>query len=296
MLLASTTAVLSSCLKDKDFEDRKYGMDGVSDIQLVEIAEAPEIVYALDYVNVDTTFGLFTVHLNTAQPAAQDIQVTLVKNDAIVDAYNADNGTHFVVPPSSVYSLPNNLVVTIPKGSRDGQLAFKANPVQLSAEEYALGFSIESTTGGSFTASKNYKDIFVYIGVKNKWEGTYESEGYLYHPTASRDVHEDKAVTTVNPRAVRVTLGDLGTSNYAAVLTIDANNKVTITAAPGAAGAPYTQFDSGLPSSNPGYVPGWSGSASTNNTYDPVAKKFYLRYGYMGSNGWRVTEEILTMK
>jgi len=73
-------------------------------------------------------------------------------------------------------------------------------------------------------------------------------------------------------------------------------NAVTVTAAPGAAGAPYTMFSAGLPTSNPGYTAAWTGSAECNNTYDPATKTFKLRYGYLGGTGWRVTEEILTRK
>ncbi|MEO8416647.1 MAG: hypothetical protein ABI472_23480 [Ginsengibacter sp.] len=54
-------------------------------------------------------------------------------------------------------------------------------------------------------------------------------------------------------------------------------------------------FTSGLPATNPGYTPQWSGSASCNNTYDPASKTFYVRYGYLGSNGWRVTEEAIKL-
>ena len=131
----------------------------------------------------------------------------------------------------------------------------------------------------------------------NKYEGSYTSNGYFYHPSSPRAISNlVKSILTSGPNSVIVDLGDLGSSGYQAVFTIDpATNNVTITAAPGAAGAPYTMFTSGLPDTNPGYTPQWGGSASCNNTYDPNTKTFYVRYGYMGSTGWRVTEEVINM-
>ncbi|SDS92336.1 hypothetical protein SAMN05216490_2100 [Mucilaginibacter mallensis] len=131
----------------------------------------------------------------------------------------------------------------------------------------------------------------------NKYEGPYTSNGYFYHPSDPRAITNlVKSVLTSGPNSVIVDLGDLGSSGYQAVFTIDpATNNVTITAAPGAGGAPYTMFTSGLPTTNPGYTPQWAGSAACNNTYDPATKTFHVRYGYLGSTGWRVTEEAITM-
>lgn len=129
----------------------------------------------------------------------------------------------------------------------------------------------------------------------NKFEGRYTSNGYFYHPSSSRDITNlGKDVLTAGPNSVTVDLGDLGGSGYTALITIDPNtNQLTIAAAPGAGGAPYTMFTSGLPATNPGYTPQWPGSALCNNTYDPATKTFYVRYGYMGASGWRVTEEVI---
>lgn len=131
----------------------------------------------------------------------------------------------------------------------------------------------------------------------NKYEGQYTSNGYFYHPSSPRAITNlAKYVLTAGPNSVTVDLGDLGGSGYQALITIDPNtNQLTIAAAPGAVGAPYTMFTSGLPATNPGYTPQWSGSASCNNTYDPATKTFYVRYGYLGSNGWRVTEEAIKL-
>ena len=69
-----------------------------------------------------------------------------------------------------------------------------------------------------------------------------------------------------------------------------------VSAAPNAAGAPYTQFDNALPGSNPGYTAGWPLSALCNNSFDPIARVFKLRYGYLNqASGWRIFEEIIKL-
>lgn len=121
------------------------------------------------------------------------------------------------------------------------------------------------------------------------------SDGYIYHPSAPRPITNfPKIFEEISPGVLKIDMGDLGSAGYAAILNIDPlTNRITISAAPGAAGAPYTQFDSGLPSQNPGYTPQWPGSAQCSNLYDPVAREYRLRYGYLGGTGWRVTEEII---
>lgn len=131
------------------------------------------------------------------------------------------------------------------------------------------------------------------LPVVNQYEGNYHSTGYFYHPSSPRSIDADKYLTTIDENTVKVELGDLGGSNYYANIKINSDNSLTITAADGAEGAPYTMFTSGLPDSDPGYTAQWDNSAECNNTYDPSTKTFYVRYGYMGSTGWRVTEEIL---
>ncbi len=123
------------------------------------------------------------------------------------------------------------------------------------------------------------------------------STGYFYHPAISRIINENKDITLVSANIFEMGVADLGGSGYTVNLALDpVTNHVNITAALGAAGAPYTQFDSGLPTSNPVYTPAWPNSAECNNTYDPATHTFKLRYGYSNAtSGWRVIEEIVQM-
>ncbi|WP_439557671.1 BT_3987 domain-containing protein [Dyadobacter sp.] len=229
-----------------------------------------------------------TVSYSGAHVAPQDITVTLGVDTAAVSQYNAEQEEAFDVIDPSLYTIPATVV--IPKGQRTAQVMIKVKPSQFDfSKNYVLPIQIKSAS--SANVSGNFGTILLALKAKNIYDATYESTGYVYHPTAPRAVHADKHMETVSPNTVKVELGDLGGSGYFANVTVDPKtNKVTITPAAGAAGAPYTQFDTALPSP---YTPQWADAGKANNTYDPATKTFYLRYGYMGGNGWRVTEEIL---
>jgi len=165
------------------------------------------------------------------------------------------------------------------------------------AVSYMVPVSITSVAGGTNGvkgAPSTGTAYFHVIG--NPLAGDYVGNGYVYHPTLPRDViDEPKTLSPNSPDELFWEWGDLGYAGYVAILKTDpTTNKVTVRAAPGAAGAPYTQFDTELPNSFPGYTPGWPGSAQCDNTYDPTTKTFKLRVGYLNSaSGWRVSEEFV---
>jgi hypothetical protein len=217
--------------------------------------------------------------------ASSTIKVTL--------AVPAANGTFTSVERAKI-SL-NNLVMyfDISTAATITAAGGTSKPGDVGDFSKPLSYVVTAANGQKRTWTVNVAPL----PVINKYEGTYTSNGYFYHPSSPRDITNlVKSVLTSGPNSVLVDLGDLGSNGYQAEFTIDpATNKVTITAAPGAGGAPYTMFTSGLPTTNPGYTPQWAGSASCNNTYDPATKTFFVRYGYMGGTGWRVTEEAIKM-
>ena len=286
----------TGCLKDKDFDNYKYGIKdpasqpkGVLFQQSKVDADGVQVPAISGIVGVSTPQTIQTlVKIAADGAAASDVHVKLVLDNSLL------TGTGLTALGTSSYTIPS-LDIVIPAGQKYIQFAItvpNASTIDPSVV-YGLGFTIASVEGG-YTVAANSKNVVLGIAIKNPYDGTYHSTGYVYHPASPRAVDEVKDLPTVSATTVSCFLGDLGTAGYISYLTVNpATNKVTITAAPGAAGAPYTQFDSGLPTTSPGYTPKWSGSAQCNNTYDPATKTFYLRYGYVGGTGWRVTEEIL---
>jgi hypothetical protein len=220
------------------------------------------------------------------------VTVNLATDDALVTAAGLE------LMPAGAYTI-NSLNVTIPAGEITSDALKITIPDANSLDptkKYGIGFKITSADQG-YTVAKNLSTMVIAFAIKNQYEGTYHSTGYLYHPSAPRDIDEDKEVLTVNATTSIVSLGDLGGNDYYAYFEVDpATNAVTITPAAGHATPPLTMFTTGLPTSNPGYTPQWPGSADSNNTYDPATKTFKVRYGYLGGTGWRVTEEHITLK
>ncbi|KAA0991652.1 BT_3987 domain-containing protein [Dyadobacter aurulentus] len=284
-------AAFSSCLKDDitlDPDKSTNVIEFKNPSSFVSPSGSTYSMYSKSFDLAPEADYAITVSYSGAQVAPEDITVTLGVDTAAVTQYNAEQEEAFDVMEPNLYTIPATVV--IPKGQRTSQVLIKVKPSQFDfAKNYVLPIQIKSASSG--IVSGNFGTILLALKAKNIYDATYESTGYVYHPTAPRAVHAEKHMETVSPTTVKVELGDLGGSGYFANVTVDPKtNKVTITPAAGAAGAPYTQFDTALPTP---YTPQWDNASKANNTYDPATKTFYLRYGYMGGNGWRVTEEIL---
>ncbi len=263
------TVIASSCLKS-----------GLDTLPAFSDAKIDRFDFEYRWVNSKGSFSVQTLTTNS-----------VVSNDTVKISIS-------VPAPSSTFPEAER-----PKVSLSNIVAYcnistaaKMEPVSGSPR---LGVPADFTNGpfkykvtAADGSSKIWTVVVAPLPVINKYEGTYTANGYFYHPSSPRDIAGmNKYLSSSDANSVTVELGDLGGSGYFALLTVNSDNSLTITPAPGAAGAPYTMFTSGLPTSNPGYTAQWSGSSSCNNRYDPATKTFYVRYGYLGGTGWRVTEE-----
>ncbi|SDD72698.1 DUF4998 domain-containing protein [Niabella drilacis] len=158
---------------------------------------------------------------------------------------------------------------------------------------YQLGTAI--TYRSLYAPENNAYDLFsVAPGTVDLAKATYSAvtTGYLYHPSSPRALSATKTLIPGGANGLIIDVADLGGSGYKALITVNPDNSLTVTEAPGAAGAPYMMFTAGLPAP---YTAAWTGSASCNNTYDPVTKTYKVRYGYGTEGAYRVTEEIIVM-
>jgi uncharacterized protein DUF1735/uncharacterized protein DUF4361 len=297
-ILSLLCIIVTGCLKDDDFDNGSIQSvhNTGADIKPIEIkltaADATNFfVLAVDNSNNDTVVDLVPINLATADAAPEDIHVTVELDATLINDYDTINAADYAMPASSMYTIVNPEVI-IPKGSHTGYLQIKFKPSDFIGGSWALGFKIASVKETGYTISGNLSTGIVAITVKNQYDANYHSTGYVYHPSSPRPVDQTERLSTVSANSVACSFGDLGGSGYVALLTIDpVTNKVTISDY--TTGIPIVGFDNGLPSTNPGYTPQWSGSSQCNNTYDPVTKTFYIRMGYLGSTGWRVSEEII---
>ncbi|HEY0109382.1 MAG TPA: DUF1735 domain-containing protein [Fibrella sp.] len=297
LALAGATALfLSSCLKDKNIEDRVYGMRGISDVKLVELPQAPEQTIAMNFFNRDTTFSLLAVRLNSDQPASQDIKVTLVPNPTLVADYNTAHGTNYTVPGSNVYTV-DNLTVTIPAGQREGYLKVTTNPANVAQGTYALGFSIGSVSDNSIVLSENYKNLLVFLSVKNKYDGIYSLKGFVTMGgnTPVKEISipcgHDLEIELATSGISSVTMSHQpaytsgGPSYFNGLYPIRINfnettDKVTGVSNLGslAASFPYVFPDPSAP--------------TYDSRYDPATKTIYMRYRINNSGTWYAIDTL----
>jgi hypothetical protein len=281
-LLATT---LVSCLKDKEIEDQKYGMINLDANKIVEIPGAENHLrqFALDFKDNDTTFNYIPVRLAANDVAQEDIKVTLsVASSAdSIESYNDEHHTSVEVFPSSLYSFPNGLTVTIPKGSREAFLAIKTNPINFDPSSvYGLNFRVESVSGSGYVISQNFRNMLALIQAKNQYDGRYTLNGKFYHPTSSPNYDAftvEVELHTTGPNTNKLYVPEFGGyygpglfggalnafGSQEPAFTIDpATNKVTVQNAYAAAVTFYTMA--------PDY----------DSHYDPATRTIYAKYGY----------------
>ena len=284
--IVSTVFILSGCKKDQQ-------ENTVKGIFIIPTSQAPSEVYKIDF---SPTPQIVRFAAELSQPASENVSGTFSIDNSLVDSYNANyKSTYSLFPAGSVKLGAGNASITSGnKVSTNDSLVI--NSLLLNPDSsYLLPVKISSVSGGGIEVSPAMAVKYFVIQVMSPYEGNYTSNGYFYHPTSSRSIdNRAKSLVKAGTFGVKVELGDLGGSGFNAILTVNpATNAVTITPAPGAAGTPYTMFSSGLPATNPGFTAQWAGSSSCNNTYDPATKTFKVRYGYLGGDGWRVTEELI---
>ena len=274
-----------SCLKDNDFEDGLIqSTHGGNQPKMVEVKLTASsanqfLTLTFDNSSIDTTFNLIPVHLSNG-PATEDVQVTLVQKNSLVTDYNTANDTEYKIPTGSMFTLVNaGGVVTIPRGSQTAYLQVRLKPSAFLGDSWALGYEISAVDKPGYTISGNLKSGIVAIGVKNDYEGDYLTTGFFEHPTAPRDIDQEEYLSTVGPRSVSKTLGDLTGTNI--VITINADNSVTIGPGSGTSGTTAS-------------VAAMSGDATYNNRYDPATQTFWLKYGYPQPGPTRIITEKVT--
>lgn len=208
---------------------------------------------------------------NSESSLASSVGIKMKLDKAALDAYNAAH------PDDAMEELPASLYTLDPLEFSMGSGEF-AKPINISLDptkldltkKYGIAVSLVDASGhkvrnGMGTAIFN-------IVAKNEWDGRYQATGVFSHPTAGdRAIDRVKDFVTVGPRSVLGELGDLGGSGYFMVLTINADNTVTIT-----------------PS---GVTPNVDESYQVN-TYDPATKTFNLKYSYNTAAPRIITEQI----
>jgi hypothetical protein len=117
----------------------------------------------------------------------QEATVTISNSQAFLDAYNADNGTEYVLPPSSAYSVSassgvtvsgNTWTLTMAAGEFSRAISVVLDKSQLDlSKSYAFGLEITQSTVGEPSAGTGHGIVNVLI--KNDYDGAYEVTGSM---------------------------------------------------------------------------------------------------------------------
>lgn len=180
-ILSLLAIIATGCLKDKYADQKLAGSAIDQSLKVVELlGPSPEIQLNLTFKSVDTTLNIAVVNLASDQPLDHDIQVTVKVDTAYITAYNAMHaadptygGPFYTKIPTSAYKVAS-LVVTIPKGKREGYISFTTNPSVVANQDYAIAFTIVSVSDPNVIISGNHATQVFPIGVKNKYDANYK--------------------------------------------------------------------------------------------------------------------------
>lgn len=138
---------------------------------------------ALDAVATSQSAIMFAIRRDVHSEAALNSATTVVlaKDDAILTAYNTDNGTSFI-------PLPVSLGNSNPAPGGDSKITVNFGPGEASkeiiitipdatqfnfSEMYGLAYKIESITGTGILSTNVDDEIVVQVLVKNAYDGVY---------------------------------------------------------------------------------------------------------------------------
>jgi len=179
LLVTFMSMTVTSCLKDKGYEDGKYGSvkntEGQEWVSIPKAAKAANVI-AIEAKDAAQTIELFQVAYDYVNPASSDITVKLKLNNTMVTDYDPDA----LALPTNAYTIPSMQVV-IPAGKRLSdvlKLTLSTNQIDPTLL-YGIGFSIESVTPASIKIPNNLKNVLFMFNVKNKYDGEYEVTGTM---------------------------------------------------------------------------------------------------------------------
>lgn len=276
---------MTSCLKDKDYENYKYGSYGAGNSKAgVGFPESENIINNISLENIGTEqeFEIALINLLSAGSASTDIIITVEQDPSLLDEYNDANDGDLVPLPDGSYEF-DSMEVIIPRGERTVQMRLNfpdaLNTLDLT-KNYGLGLKISSVNPSGIVIAENQRRILIGINIKNQYDGIYDMRGY--------SLRAGDPAKTGNFSGVEMSLltAGLHVLDFGALqnwsdltgvaigeprITVNpVTNKVTITSSGGAVNLP-------------GY----------DSRYDPATRTFYLGFTWGGGPASRVAIDTL---
>ena len=171
----SLFVAVTGCLKDKGFEDQKYGIQIVPGSRAVAFPKAPNspVIIGITGRATPLTVSGPAITIEGDGPATSDVSVKLAFNDALVTAKG------LTLLPTGSYSLSTTTAVIKSGKSFDSTLKITLNNSNTldPTKTYGVGISMTSVDGG-YSLAENSKNIVIGFTIKNKYDGIYRLQGY----------------------------------------------------------------------------------------------------------------------
>jgi len=268
---------LSSCLKDtgpvQDFGKSPVLVSfqykgSASQDMVTSILPGPS-----DSVGVEVTLSASTVTIGTP------VTVTLALDPDSLTSYNAVNGTSYTMLDPADYTTPANMQVTIAPGQQivPFVLHINANLVDFTTDPILI-FKMTTVSGAGAVIASNLSVIVLPIKLRNQYEDTYTVTGYFVHPSAPRALNLSKTLSTISAIRSEGFVGDLGSVFD---FDVDPTNNLVNFASNVNPSAGFINGTDNL-ANDPNYPGPPYVHTTYNNTYDPVARIFWMHYGYNG--------------
>ncbi len=288
--LAIVAVSFASCLKDKNFDERKTGHDLTGVPKVIEVgvaySTANSQTIGLNFVDVTVDVAIVTVRLAANDPATEDITVTL---DTVGTQARAvlENDSNFNRLPRLFTYPAGGLSIIIPKGKREANLIIKTNASKFDpSSSYGILFTLKAVDKPGYVLSGNFNQYYTVLGAKNPYDGLYKCEFTNYHPTLNPNYTGgtyNVEMRTVGPNSVKIWMALF--NSYA--------NPAFLNGALSGFGSQEPEYTIN-PTTNvvtvqntfPGGVTFYTMNPTFNSRYDPVDRIIYTRwgYGYVGGN------------
>lgn len=287
LLLGVVSLTLTGCLKDSLYDSgatqsvRSTGDQNYIEVHLTTLDNTNIITYSYNATNNDTTVNFVPVHLTSANPATEDVNVTFqVVTDTTGNSVYAGLVTNGAAVATAKLTIMNaNNTVTIPKGSNTGYIQVKFVPNDFPGS-WVIAFKLTGVSSSKYTIS-NLDEGYVQFGSKNKYDGIYQLTGTTLRAgdatrTGAIPTYQMSLITSGANAVTFGTLQDWADGSQVGigspVLAIDpTTDLVTITSSAGA----YN---------NPGYT----------SKYNPDKKAFYISFTWGAGVAARLATDTLT--
>jgi hypothetical protein len=277
---------ITSCEKTEiKYEPNRQTIVKIKDAENDVTQKARDVLPTID------EFILIDLRRDPTQSADlnQPLTVKLVKDVALITAYNTANGTTFIELPAASYTLSDDVSnITFQPGEVVKEVKITVNKASLSlSQQYALAFKITEVGSGA-VISNSFKEAIYSIGIKNKYDGKYRVTGTFVDVTNPLFVgtypHEWDLVTA-GPNTVLVvdninfgfpayafnSLGDptapnTGYGSFGLVVSFDASDNLSMYNYYGDPTRPATSFGNPAGGSGP---PNYAASNTRRAVVDP---------------------------